>query len=201
MLDISRVCRDLLYNYRVTDFAIHNPTAGVTEVSSDVNPNSTATHCLRLPGKYLNLTALLYAKKFRFHGYKQGALSAFKELEEAQLGILETTRANGYVLIIGTYISKIGCTHGVYLYLCPRVNVSINVTDQYSQNQIPVDADEKKKFAKKLMQYHVSLLEYSKTLQQDEIQYVQYIALNDSTHLYTCRSPKSQKKIGKKQTY
>ena len=38
----------------------------------------------------LNLTALLYAKTFRNHGYKTGALAAFNELEEAGLGTLET---------------------------------------------------------------------------------------------------------------
>ncbi len=38
----------------------------------------------------LDLTALNYAKKFRNHGYKNGALTAFTELEEAGLGTLET---------------------------------------------------------------------------------------------------------------
>lgn len=53
---------------------------------------STPAHCLRLPGKKLNLTALLYAKRFRNHGYKKGALAAFHELEEAGLGVMETKK-------------------------------------------------------------------------------------------------------------
>ena len=43
---------------------------------------STPGYCLKLPGKKLNLTALLYAKKFRNHNYKSGALAAFRELEK-----------------------------------------------------------------------------------------------------------------------
>ena len=35
--------------------------------------NSTPAHCLKLPGKKLDLTALLYAKQFRNHGYKKGS--------------------------------------------------------------------------------------------------------------------------------
>ena len=53
---------------------------------------STPAHCLRLPGRKLNLTALLYAKRFRNHGYKKGALAAFRELEEAGLGVMETKK-------------------------------------------------------------------------------------------------------------
>ena len=53
---------------------------------------STPAHCLRLPGRKLNLTALLYAKRFRNHGYKKGALEAFNELEGAGLGVMETKK-------------------------------------------------------------------------------------------------------------
>ena len=42
-------------------------------------------HCLRLPRKKLHLTALLYAKKFHFHGYKKGGLAAFQQLGAADL--------------------------------------------------------------------------------------------------------------------
>ena len=100
-------------------FCVRNITrcydsTGITEgATSDVNTCSTPAHCLRLPGKRLNLTALLYAKKFRFHGYKQGALSAFKELEEAELGILETTKAKGFVLITQAHIHIIH----TYMYI------------------------------------------------------------------------------------
>lgn len=47
---------------------------------------STAAHCLKLPGKILDLTALLYKKKFRAHGYKSGAQAAFERLEKDGLG-------------------------------------------------------------------------------------------------------------------
>ena len=54
--------------------------------------SSTPGYCLKLPGKRLNLSALLYAKKFRSHGYKSGAITAFKELEKAGLGSLEESK-------------------------------------------------------------------------------------------------------------
>jgi len=58
--------------------------------SANTNPN-TPGHCLLLPGKRLDLKALLKKKKFRDpHGYKKGALAAFSELEQAGLGVGET---------------------------------------------------------------------------------------------------------------
>ena len=51
--------------------------------------NSAAAVCLRLPGRNLYLTPLLKAKKFRNFGYKTGDMSAFRELEIAQLGKVE----------------------------------------------------------------------------------------------------------------
>ena len=38
-----------------------------------------------------NLTALLYAKKFRAHGYKAGAMAAFTQLEAEELGKVTTS--------------------------------------------------------------------------------------------------------------
>ena len=66
---------------------------------TDAN-TSTPAHCLHLPGKRLDLKALLKKKKFREpHGYKKGALLAFSELEHAGLGIVET-----YINKLGTVI-------------------------------------------------------------------------------------------------
>ena len=44
--------------------------------------HQAAAHCLKLPGRKLNLTALLYAKKFRAYGYKTGAQAAFEKLAQ-----------------------------------------------------------------------------------------------------------------------
>ena len=57
-----------------------SPTGSLSEV------DQAAAHCLKLPGKKLNLTALLYAKKFRSHGYKTGAQAAFECLARDGLG-------------------------------------------------------------------------------------------------------------------
>ena len=71
--------------------------AGITEVPNEAPEYlnvevGTPGYCLLLPGRKLNLTALLYAKKFRNHGYKTGALAAFGDLEAAGLGTLEISR-------------------------------------------------------------------------------------------------------------
>ena len=48
---------------------------------------SVAAYCLLLPGKVLNLSALLQAKKFRGKG-NEGAVAALEELHKAGLGKL-----------------------------------------------------------------------------------------------------------------
>lgn len=48
--------------------------------------NSRAAYCLVLPGKTLYLTPLLNIKKFRAHGNKDGAVTAFFQLQEENLG-------------------------------------------------------------------------------------------------------------------
>ena len=74
----------------------------ITEETEDPHESvTTPGYCLKLPGKNLNLTALLYAKKFRYHGYKTGALTAFGELELAGLGTLNTKKTkSGKVSIV-----------------------------------------------------------------------------------------------------
>lgn len=68
---------------------------GISENVSDAAAASSSTeaHCLKLPGKWLDLTALLYAKKFRSHGYKKGAEAAFEKLKEEDLGTIEPTKS------------------------------------------------------------------------------------------------------------
>ena len=55
---------------------------------------------ITLPGKKLNLTALLYAKKLRAHGYRKGGIKAFKELESAGLGVMEKHKVKSGVVSI-----------------------------------------------------------------------------------------------------
>ena len=69
--------------------------------------DDTPRFCLKLPGKQLNLTALLYAKKFRDHGYKNGAIEAFKELALADLGVVEEQR--GKTGVVSKYMYKFDC--------------------------------------------------------------------------------------------
>ena len=74
----------------------------ITKETEDPHESvNTPGYCLKLPGKNLNLTALLYAKKFRYHGYKTGALTAFGKLELAGLGTLDTKKnKSGKVRIV-----------------------------------------------------------------------------------------------------
>lgn len=60
-----------------------------TNESFECGGSSAAAFCLKLPGKNLYLTPLLKAKKFRSYGYKTGAMSAFRELQNADLGKVE----------------------------------------------------------------------------------------------------------------
>lgn len=57
-------------------------------VSTVSKSGSVAAYCLLLPGKVLNLSALLQAKKFRGKGNKEGAVAAMEELHKAGLGKL-----------------------------------------------------------------------------------------------------------------
>lgn len=51
-----------------------------------------------LPGKVLDLSQLLTAKKFRNRGNKQGALTAFKTLETDELGNLEEKEKSNIIV-------------------------------------------------------------------------------------------------------
>lgn len=141
------------------------------EAASDADGINTPAHCLRLPGKRLNLTALLYAKKFRFHGYKKGALAAFQTLESAELGTIETTKTKGYVQYFFSLIQAESrlCSFISYHYVYVH-DIYTSYSTTFIKAPIPAEAEGKMEFAKKLMKFSVSLLEYSKTLQQDEIQ-------------------------------
>ena len=78
---------------------------------------SLAAYCLLLPGKKLNLSALLAAKTFRGQGNKVAALEAFRELEAAGLGkliMLDSRRGTSAVsttTVINMYIIICACTH------------------------------------------------------------------------------------------
>ena len=96
---------------------------GITD-EADKPPelSSTPGYCLKLPGRNLNLTALLYAKKFRNHGYKSGALAAFDELEAEGLGKLELKQTKsakvGPIYYSTVCLSGIHCTLYLQMYIC-----------------------------------------------------------------------------------
>lgn len=71
------------FNYPCHHFCLDS------ENSFECGGSSAAGFCLKLPGKNLYLTPLLKAKKFRSYGYKTGAMSAFRELQTADLGTVE----------------------------------------------------------------------------------------------------------------
>ena len=73
----------------ITCVCTHELTISDTQETVQCTGSSAAALCLKLPGKNLYLTPLLKAKKFRNVGYKTGAMSAFRELETAQLGTVE----------------------------------------------------------------------------------------------------------------
>lgn len=102
-----------------------------------------------MPGKKLNLSALLYAKNFWYRGYKTGAPAAFGELELAGLGTLDTKKTkSGKVRIVTDMLH-----YSYHKHPCLYQHI-------FDKAEVPV-APEDKDFAKKLMKYGVSLVEYS----------------------------------------
>ena len=76
------------------------PNISDSDPSTKTQSDGAPGHCLTLPGKKLNLTALLYAKKLRAHGYRKGGIKAFKELESAGLGVMEEHKVKSGVVSI-----------------------------------------------------------------------------------------------------
>lgn len=63
---------------------------------AEASANNTAAYCLTLPGRKLYLTPLLAMKKFRKRGNKDGALTAFYQLQAEGLGkLLEVEGSKG----------------------------------------------------------------------------------------------------------
>ena len=113
--------------------------------------------CLKLPGKRLNLTALLYAKKFRAYGYKPGAIDAFKALAADGVGVMEEFKSkSGMVSMACTcrYVTTFHCFFQNYIFI---------------KQDVPINMSDKIEFGKKLLKYGVSLQEYCDSLSQDEI--------------------------------
>lgn len=65
--------------------------------------DKAAAHCLKLPGKNLNLTALLYSKKFRAYGYKTGAQAAFEKLSQDGIGVVNLSNDDKEVKKVHVY--------------------------------------------------------------------------------------------------
>lgn len=82
-----------------------------TPLPATPSRDNTATYCLsKLPGKRLDLSALLASKKFRGRGNKEGALAAFRALERAGLGKLITTCATRGASSVRAYCTYIPIT-------------------------------------------------------------------------------------------
>ncbi|XP_065911094.1 uncharacterized protein [Dysidea avara] len=115
--------------------------SSLLDCSSSGAELNTPGYCLKLPGKQLNLSALLYAKKFRAYGYKSGAVDAFKELEAEGLGVLEEVKAKAKTV---NYI--------------------------FVKETIPEDSEGKIELSAKLQKYKVSLREYREAMEANELQ-------------------------------
>ena len=143
------------------DMTFYNLLA-IEEKEQPTEVKGSISHTLKLPGKRLYLTPLLKPKKFRNHGYKAGALAIFDELQQAGLGVVET-------------ITK---KSGVVGYVCTLANntlwnnSSLQQQHVFTKVDVPTDDSERGAFAKKLMRYGVSILDYAHALKQPEIRYV-----------------------------
>ena len=61
----------------------------ITDIGDQEFDNPDICGCAILPGKNLDLSAIIRAKKFKSRGNKPAALEAFKTLQEAGIGTLE----------------------------------------------------------------------------------------------------------------
>ena len=65
-----------------------------------------AGYTILLPGKALDISAIVKAKKFKNRGNKPGALEAFRRLEEAGMGKpVELGKSRGTAMVIITCLS------------------------------------------------------------------------------------------------
>ena len=72
--------------------------------TTDKEAINNAAYCLTLPGRSLDLSALLVAKKFRYRGNKEGAISALKLLERDDLGKLIPKTAHRGASTVSIYV-------------------------------------------------------------------------------------------------
>ena len=84
------------------------------EVSSSDGQRS-ATTCLLLPGKILDLKSLSQKRAFRNSGNKAGAVQGFEILEENGLGVMTTIKLNRGANMVGT---DTPCLTSLHLQLC-----------------------------------------------------------------------------------
>ena len=91
-------------------------TAGSVQLDmgSGVEDSSLAAYCLLLPGRTLNSSALLAAKRFRDKGNKDGAVRGIKMLQAAGLGeVIEKKPLRGTSIV------------SVCMYVCMCDNVHL----------------------------------------------------------------------------
>lgn len=67
----------------------------VSSTSHGWTAKEIGRHCLKIPGKLLDVSILLDKKKFRAYENKDGALKGFRQLQEDGLGVLEPRRGRG----------------------------------------------------------------------------------------------------------
>jgi hypothetical protein len=109
------------------------------------------------------ITALLYAKKFRDHGYKTGALDAFWQLEEAELGKAEQERSGTGASVRLDWVQYYKAL--VTYLLCCQNTI-------FTKTPIPDSAEDKTELAKKLQPFQVSLSEYCSAMKLAPITWV-----------------------------
>ena len=83
----------------------HHWYVGDCVVETSEEEESMCHHTLLLPGRNLYLTPLLEKKKFRGKGNKEGALLAFRTLQEDHIGDIHTvpnSKVRAYTLYMYT---------------------------------------------------------------------------------------------------
>ena len=111
-----------------------------------------------MPGKNLDLSAIIRAKKFKSRGNKPAALQAFKTLQEAGIGTLEELGSAR-----GTAMVGYKCTLTVNHYNITHCNITTQKY-QFLKKPVPTTVEEKTSFAKKLSRFGVTLRSYATSM-------------------------------------
>ena len=128
---------------------------------SEVQVDKAITsYAILLPGSVLNLSHLLAKKKFAGKGNKDGAVSAFMQLESSGLGKLVVTKGHR-----GTANVSIIFLHTPLVIVVCSLFTAFSKLYKFEKNNVPKDQEGKVALADKLLLFGVTLKDYIRSIE------------------------------------